>query len=86
MTAAKYLDDNALMELMDEVRDICATANAIRAQKKIRSRHPLSSMSLVSLNGKFSYLAFMPDLVAVIKDECNVKEIKVTSDQGTFIV
>lgn len=80
MSLSKHLSDNALIECMGIVQDLCSTANSIRAKNNIRNRQPLPDMKIISQGGKFSFLAFMPDMVSIIKDECNVKQLTVVSD------
>lgn len=88
MSLSKHLSDAVIIECMDMVRDLCSAANTVRAKNNIRTRQPLADMKVLSTGGKFSFLTFMPDMVATIKDECNVKQITVISDieGGSFIV
>ncbi len=81
MSLSKILSDNALIECMEMVQDLCATSNAIRSKNNIRNRQPLADMKVLSPSGKFSFLAFMPDMVQIIKNECNVKQITVIGDE-----
>lgn len=67
--------------MMDKVRDICASLNSVRSKNDIRNRQPLQSAKIVDINGKYSYLAAMPELVQIIRDECNVKDIFLVTDQ-----
>jgi isoleucyl-tRNA synthetase len=87
MTIANHISDDVLVIMMDEVRDICSAANQVRGKHNIRNRQPLSNMDIISQNGKFSYLAFMPQLVDIIKDECNVKQITLIDEEkkGSFM-
>lgn len=86
MSLSRHLSDKCLMECMEEIQDLCGSANAVRSKNLIRARQPLSDMKIISKEGKFSYLAFMPDIVAIIKSECNVKQLTVISEEHTFIV
>jgi hypothetical protein len=81
------MSDDAIVQCMEEVWNLCSAANSVRARHDIRNRQPLENLDIVSKGGKFSYLAFMPDVVQVIKDECNVKHVTVIDDQvGVFVV
>lgn len=88
MSASKFLCEDSLVQCMEEVRDICSSANSIRARKNIRTRQPLLNMNIISMDGKFSYFAVMPDNVQIIKDECNVKQITVIdmNEERSFVV
>jgi len=87
MSISKYMSGACIVECMDEVRELCSAANAVRSKHDIRIRQPLANMDIVSMGGKFSYLAFMPDMVQIIKDECNVKQLTVIDDvSGVFVV
>lgn len=81
MSLSKHLSNNALIECMEMVQELCATSNAIRSRNNIRNRQPLADMKILSIGGKFSFLAFMPDMVRIIKDECNVKQITVIGEE-----
>lgn len=82
MKLSEVISNDTLMNMMDIVRDICATAHAVRSRNDIRIRQPLACLNLVSDNVNYDFLAVMPDLVEIIKDECNVKYIKLN---GTLI-
>lgn len=86
MSASRFLKDDELVDIMEEIQELCATANAIRAKNGIRNRQPLNNMDIVAPNGRFSYLAFMPDMVQIVKDECNVKQITVIDDSTVSFV
>ena len=75
MSIVKYIDDNALIEMMEQVRDICSTLNSIRTKNNIRNRQPLASATIDDPDQKFSYLCFEPEFVNIIKDECNIKDL-----------
>ena len=67
----KKLLDNKLEESMKEARDIVTLALAQRAVKAIKVRQPLS---LLKVNRK-KYKGLNEDLLNIIKDEINVKEV-----------
>lgn len=80
-----FIDDNQqLIKDMDLIRDICATILFIRDQRNLRVRLPLNEVtifgynslpSLDNIKNNFSY----QDL---IKDEVNVKNIKIVTIAG----
>ncbi len=70
-----FMSGHCLVQAMEHVRAICSTVHAIRARNAIRTRQPLNAFTLVDSDGKHAYLPFAPDLVSIIKDECNVKAI-----------
>lgn len=86
MSIASHLSPQDIAVMMDEVRDICSTTNAIRAKNTIRNRQPLPSMTIADPRGKFSYLSCLPELVDIIKDECNVKEVRLVTDNYAVIL
>ena len=67
--------DNELVESMDLVRQICSGAHSIRKANNIRARLPLRLMVIATNT---------PDKIEpylyLIKDEVNVKEIKLSND------
>lgn len=87
MSISKYMSGACIAECMDEVRELCSATNSVRSRCEIRTRQPIANMDIVSMNGKFSYLAFMPDMVQIIKDECNVKQLTIIDEvSGVFVV
>ncbi|MBL3284700.1 Isoleucine--tRNA ligase [Rickettsiales endosymbiont of Paramecium tredecaurelia] len=59
------------MELMDKVREICSSALFIRNQQNIRTRQPLSCMTIVQ-----KHLDDFAHFEEILKEEVNVKEIR----------
>lgn len=86
ISLSKLITSDVLVQMMEEVREICSAANTVRAKNTIRNRQPLANMNIVSTGGKFSYLALMPDLVDIIKDECNVKQVTLIDDEKKVIL
>ncbi len=62
-----------VMNEMETVRDYVNQGLSLRAKAGLKVRQPLASMSITS-NGTFI------DFVAIIKDEVNVKEVKIESE------
>lgn len=67
LSAIKY--DEALVEQMDFVQDLCSTAKFIREEKNLRNRLPLSSLTVIGAE-------LSPAYQEIVKDELNVKEVK----------
>lgn len=68
-----------LVQEMDMVIDVCSSTLFIRSQENIRVRQPLQSLNLIGDN--VQQLNKYQDL---IKDEVNVKEVKLTEDLSSF--
>jgi isoleucyl-tRNA synthetase len=67
--------DEALVETMDLVRDVCSAAHSIRKARGLRARLPLASMTFAGPHA----LALAP-FVDLITDELNVKEVVLLED------
>lgn len=63
--------DKNVQAQMQKVREITAKALALRAEKKIKVRQPLSKLVIPSVEFKN-----MPEMLELIKEEVNVKEIE----------
>ncbi len=61
--------DQTLLESMAQVRNLVETAHAKRAEAKVRLRQPLASATIK--------IEIEKDLQEILKDEINVKEIKI---------
>ena len=72
---AQFKAQDALVADMDFVRAICSTAKAVREENKLRNRLPLASMTVAG--GNAERLNAYADL---LKDEVNVKEVRLVSD------
>ena len=66
---------HSLIELMDEVRDICNAAHAIRNRINIRIRHPLSELRIIG--NAATDIDSYSTICDIIKDEVNVKNVVV---------
>jgi isoleucyl-tRNA synthetase len=64
--------DAALEAGMDDVRELARLGRAARERVRIRVRQPLPLMHAVAPGGR----ALAPELLAVLQDELNVKEIR----------
>ncbi|KAA5831149.1 isoleucine--tRNA ligase [Saccharopolyspora hirsuta] len=67
--------DAALVSAMDQVRQVCSSASALRKANKLRVRLPLAK--LVVATSEAEALRPFADL---IRDEVNVKELELTTD------
>lgn len=72
---AQFKAQDALVADMDFVRAVCSTAKAVREENKLRNRLPLASMTVAGNNAQ--RLNAYADL---LKDEVNVKEVRLVSD------
>ena len=67
---AEITVDQNLVNIMDQVLDICNKALFIRSQKNIRVRQPLASLNIITNDSKP-----FEEFASLIKDEINIKEI-----------
>ena len=65
----------SILQKMDLVRQICSLGNSIRKEKNISTRQPLSKLK-IKFN-KSKPVKINADLVDLIKDELNVKEVQI---------
>lgn len=71
----QFKAQDTLVADMDFVRAVCSTAKAVREENKLRNRLPLASMTVAGNNAQ--RLNAYADL---LKDEVNVKEVRLVSD------
>jgi isoleucyl-tRNA synthetase len=71
--------DAALVEAMDQVREVCSVASSLRKAKKLRVRLPLPKLTVAVENPEL--LAPFTDLIA---DELNVKSVELTDDIAAY--
>lgn len=76
----EIMGGNCLIEAMESVREVCSIGHGIRAKENIRARQPLEEMKIVDPDGKWTWLAYAPDMVFHIKNEVNVKNIVIYYD------
>lgn len=74
------LIDEAVEERMDLVRDICSLGRFAREEVNIKVRQPISSLILPK-----SDQMIIGDLLPVIEEELNVKEIKFKDDMTEYL-
>jgi len=72
---ASVAADPDLVREMDQVREVCSTAHAIRKANGLRARLPLSRLE-VAMPDASSLAAY----VSLIEDELNVKEVSLSED------
>jgi len=74
------LIDEKIEEKMDLVRDLISTGRMVREETKIKVRQPLSK---AIINGE--YETILGDLVNLINEELNVKEVEYVKDLSTYM-
>ncbi len=74
------LIDEVIEERMDLVRDICSLGRFAREEANIKVRQPISSLILPK-----SDEAVIGDLVGVIKEELNVKNVEFKQDMSQYL-
>ena len=72
--------DEALVEEMDFLQDLCSAGKFIREEKNLRNRLPLASLTVVGDN-----LGFLNEQYKdILKDELNVKEVKIDNNLAAY--
>lgn len=66
--------DDELVAAMDQVREVCSAASALRKARNLRNRLPLASLTVVVADP-----AALEDFAAIIRDEVNVKAVRLLS-------
>ena len=74
------LIDEAVEERMDLVRDVCSLGRFAREEVNIKVRQPISSLILPKLDEMI-----IGDLLPVIKEELNVKEVMFKEDMTEYL-
>jgi isoleucyl-tRNA synthetase len=77
-----FVESPTLVAAMDRVRDVCSTASAVRKAAGRRVRQPLSLLTVAAHDA-----GSLEPFAAIIADEINVKEVKLSTDLtfvGTF--
>jgi len=75
-------DETILSTKMDKVREVCSAALSIRSSENIRTRLPLTKLTVYGDN-----LDYLKDFADVIHDELNIKELVISnklSEQANF--
>ncbi len=78
--AREELIDSEVEERMDLVRDVCSLGRFAREEANIKVRQPISSLILPKNNE-----AIIGDLLGVIQEELNVKEIVFKEDMSDYL-
>ena len=72
--------DESLVQHMDFIQDLCSAGKYIREEKNLRNRLPLKSLTVVGQDLNFLKQEYQD----IIKDELNVKEIKIDNDLSSY--
>ncbi len=72
----KLIDEN-LEKQMEQVRKICEMGHAARKEVKIRVRQPLQKLRIENVEWRIE-----KDLIQLIKDELNIKEVELETGKG----
>ncbi|UCM86371.1 MAG: isoleucine--tRNA ligase [Rickettsia endosymbiont of Culicoides impunctatus] len=78
-TLDKIEVDDDLVSTMDQILDICSNALFIRSSENIRTRQPLSSLTIISSNNEL-----LIKFEELIKDEINVKKVIYKDDVENY--
>ncbi len=71
--------DPDLVASMDRVREVCSAALALREERGLRTRLPLRRLTIAG-----PATDALGDLLHLVRDEVNVKEVVVSDDLSTF--
>jgi isoleucyl-tRNA synthetase len=69
-SAGDFPTDDVLVNGMDQVRDVCSAASAVRKATGLRVRQPLSSLTVAAPGARA-----LEEFSAIIADELNVKSV-----------
>ena len=69
--ASLFPADDALVEEMDAVRQVCSQGNALRKKEGLRARLPLAELTVVAADA-----ARLEPFTDIIRDELNVKAVR----------
>jgi isoleucyl-tRNA synthetase len=69
---------------MDQVREICNAAHAVRNRVNIRVRQPLQSLTFVNETGAYADILASKEYLPLILDEINVKTLAVESSIAKY--
>lgn len=72
----------AVWDAMDMVRDACTAAHNVRNANKCRTRQPLQSLTIVA--PRLTGFAEHQEIVNLIRDEVNVKEVRFEGDIAQY--
>jgi isoleucyl-tRNA synthetase len=68
--ASELPEDDALVEAMDVVRDVCSATSALRKGLSLRNRLPLAELTIVVAGAQG-----LADFTSIVRDEVNVKKV-----------
>ncbi len=68
-----------LVETMDRIRDVCSCALSLREAHNLRTRLPLTSLTIAGKN-----TAALEPYAALIRDEVNIKEVRFIAEFDQF--
>ena len=74
------LIDNNIIKQMDLVRDVCSLGRYAREEANIKVRQPLLDIILPK-----EYEIIIKDLISIIKEELNVKEVLYETDMSNYL-
>ena len=72
-----------LVEKMHNVRTIVTMARALRSRFNLKTRQPLSELTVVIRND--SMRGLMQDMESLLRDELNVKKVRFESDESSVV-
>lgn len=75
------IKNNELIEEMELVRKVCELGHAKRKEAKMKVRQPLKELRIKNLESRIG-----AELLSLIKDELNVKEVEVVAGKGELQV
>ena len=75
------LIDEKLEKSMKDILDIVTLGRAVRSETGVKTRQPLANMYVHSVNG----LEFTDEEMAIIKEDLNIKNLKIIEDAGEYI-
>ena len=82
-TAEAKLENKPLVEKMELIREAVLLGRVLRSQHNIKNRQPLQSFHLVVRSEKQK--EWVDSLGSLIKDELNVKELKISLDESSLV-
>ncbi|MDF0532445.1 isoleucine--tRNA ligase [Tsukamurella sp. 8F] len=71
--------DDELVAAMDDVREVCSAASSVRKANRLRVRLPLHELTVAGPNSER-----LEPLKALIRDEVNVKDVRLSTDTERF--
>jgi isoleucyl-tRNA synthetase len=81
--AATSLIDRRLESAMNTVRDVARLGHSLRKHHQLRVRRPLAAVTIITHDPE--RMRAVTDHLAVIADELNVKQVRVTQEAGDLV-